>query len=354
MAIYIIISILSLLLLVTLHELGHFWVAKKFGVKVEEFGIGLPPRLFAKKFGETIYSLNLLPIGAFVRLYGEEEKVKNKRSFSEKTIGQRALILLGGVVAFWIVAFVLLSFIAYLGLPTPIADDLYSPAAQIIILATEEGLPAEKGGIKSGDILLRLGSGNEELTIRRVAEVRNFLSRHQGQEIIALIKRGQLEKEVFLTSLEEGGKMGVFLERMEIQRSSWYQAPFRGALMTGQITVNLIYLLGHSAQRAILGEPLPPGIQVTGPVGIVRDFFAGALKRGVVDYLQVMVMISISLAVFNLLPIPILDGGRLLFLAIEKIKGTPINPQLEQKLILISFMLLIGLFSLVTFYDIRG
>lgn len=354
MIIYIIISILSLVLLVTLHELGHFLMAKKFGVKVEEFGIGLPPRLLAKKFGETIYSLNLLPIGAFVKLYGEEEKIKNERSFSGKTIWQRALILLGGVVAFWIVAFIILSFIVYLGLPTPIADDLYSPTAQVIILGVEEDLPAEKSGIKSGDILLNLSSENKEITVRKVSEVRSFLNHHQGQEIIALVERGQLEKKVSLISFEEEGKMGVFLERIENRRYPWYEAPFRGALLTGRITVNLVYLLGSSVQKVILGEPLPPGIQVAGPVGVIRDFFTGALKRGLVDYLQIMAMISISLAVFNLLPIPILDGGRLLFLVFEKIRGKPINPKLEQKLILISFMILIGLFSIVTFYDIQG
>ncbi len=354
MIIYIIISIASLVLLVTLHELGHFLVAKRFGVKVEEFGIGIPPRILAKKFGETVYSLNLLPIGAFVKIYGEDQKVKDERSFSEKSILQRALILIGGVVAFWIVAFILLTFIMGIGFPVLVADDAYSPDARVMILGVEEGLPAEIAGIKSGDIILKLSSEKDRIEVKRVSDIREFLSQNRGLEMVALIERGQSEEEISIISNEEEGIIGVFLERTEIQKYTWYQAPIQGALMTGKMTVNVVYFLGTSAKRAVLGESLPPGVRMAGPVGIVKDFFAGAIERGLVDYLQVMVMVSISLAIFNLLPIPALDGGRLLFLMIEKIKGKPISPKLEQKLIAISFMMLIGIFFLVTFYDIRG
>jgi len=350
----IIIAIVSLLVLVALHELGHFLIAKKFGVKVEEFGIGIPPRIVAKKFGETVYSLNILPIGAFVKIYGEDKKIKDERSFSEKTIFQRALILLGGVVAFWIVAFILLTMIMGLGFPVVISDDVPSPNARVMILGVEDALPAAEAGMMPGDILIKLSSNVREVVVERVSDVRSFLSDNRGNEIIALVERGNLNEELTIISHEDDGIMGVFLERTEIQKYPWYEAPFRGALMTGTITANVVYSLGSSAKRAIFGQPLPPGVQVAGPVGIVRDFFAGAIERGFVDYLQVMVIISISLAIFNLIPIPALDGGRLLFLAIEKIKGSPINQKLEQNLVAISFIMLIGLFFLVTFYDIWG
>ncbi len=354
MALYILISIISLLVLVALHELGHFLVAKKFGVKVEEFGIGIPPRIIAKKFGETVYSLNILPIGAFVKIYGEDQKIKDKRSFSEKTILQRALILLGGVVAFWIVAFILLTIIMGLGFPVAIADDVYSPDAQVMILGVEDGFPAHKSGMKAGDILLSFYSEGSHVDVEKVSDVRTFLSDNKGSEIIALVERGQKNEELNILSEEDEGIIGIFLERIELQKYPWYQAPFYGALMTGKMTTNVVYFLGSSAKRAIIGEPLPPGVQMAGPVGIVKDFFAGAIERGLVDYLQVMVMVSISLAIFNLIPIPALDGGRLLFLMIEKIKGGPINQKLEQNLIAMSFMMLLGLFFLVTFYDIWG
>ena len=354
MAIYIIISIVSLLVLVALHELGHFLVAKRFGVKVEEFGIGIPPRIMAKKFGETVYSLNILPIGAFVKLYGEEEKIKDGRSFSEKTIFQRALILLGGVVTFWVVAFALLTVIMVLGFPVAISDDVSSPDARVMILGVEEGLPAAEAGMMPGDILIGLSSDLQNIAVERVSDVRSFLSDNRGSKVTALVERGDSKKKLSIISHENDGIMGVFLERTELRRYPWYEAPFRGALMTGTITTNVVYFLGSSAKRAILGQALPPGVQVAGPVGIVRDFFAGAIERGFADYLQVMVMVSISLAIFNLLPIPALDGGRLLFLAIEKVKGSPINQKLEQNLVATSFMILLGLFFLVTFYDIWG
>ncbi len=352
-AIYIIISIVSLLVLVVLHELGHFLVAKRYNVKVEEFGIGIPPRIIGKKFGETVYSLNALPIGAFVKLYGEGQKIKDERSFSEKSIFQRALILLGGVVAFWVVAFILLTIIAGLGFSAVISDDIYSPDAQVVILGVEDGLPASEAGMMHGDILLKFSSGTEEVIIERVSDVRSFLADHRGNEIVALIKRGDSNEELNIISHEEEGIIGVSLARMETQKYPWYQAPFQGALMTGTITFNIVHFLGSSAKSLIFGEPLPPGAQIAGPVGIV-DFFVSAIERGFVDYLQVMVMVSISLAVFNLLPIPALDGGRLLLLAIEKIKGSPINQKLEQNLIAGSFLMLLGLFLLVTFNDIWG
>lgn len=354
MAIYIIISIISLLVLVALHELGHFLVAKKFGVKVEEFGIGIPPRIIAKKFGETVYSLNLLPIGAFVKIYGEDKEIKDERSFSEKTILQRALILLGGVVAFWVVAFVLLTVIMGLGFSVAISDDTPSPNARVMILGVEDGLPAAEAGMLSGDILIELSSDDREVEVERVSDVRSFLFDNRGSEVAALVERGDSNEELTIISHEDDGIMGVFIERTEIRKYPWYEAPFYGALMTGKMTTNVVYFLGSSAKRAIFGQPLPPGVQVAGPVGIVKDFFAGAIERGLVDYLQVMVMVSISLAIFNLIPIPALDGGRLLFLAIEKVKGSPINQKLEQNLIAGSFMMLLGLFLLVTFYDIWG
>lgn len=354
MATYIIISIVSLLALVTLHELGHFLVAKKFGVKVEEFGIGIPPKICSKKFGETVFSLNLLPIGAFVNIYGENEAIKDERSFSEKTIWQRALILLGGVVAFWIVAYFLLIAIAMIGTPIAISDDAVSPNSKILVLDVEEDYPAQKTGIMSGDILLEFKSEEESVSLRKVSDVKDFLEENKGREFLATIDRNGSKHEISISSENEAGIIGVFLERIETKRYSWYQAPVQAGIMTGVITANVVYFLGSTVKNAIVGKPLPPGVRVAGPVGIVKDFFAGAIERGLVDYLQVMVMVSISLAVFNLIPIPALDGGRLLFLLIEKIKGSPVNQKLEQSLVMASFLILIGFFFLVTFYDIWG
>lgn len=349
MIFYIIAAIVSLLLLVAFHELGHLLVARWCGVKVEEFGIGLPPRIFGRKIGETVYSLNLLPIGAFVSLYGEDKKVKDERSFSEKSVLQRALILLGGVVAFWVVAFILLTVVAKMGVLTPVADEVPSPDAKVIILAMEEGYPAQTAGLLPGDILLELNSENEAVSVNKRSDLIGFIERNS--EFLLTVERNGDRQEIEIAS---DGPIGVYLERVENKSYSWLQAPIQGAIMTGNVTFNVVYFLGTSAKRLIFGEDLPPGVQVAGPVGIVRDFFVGAMKRGVADYLQILAMVSISLAVFNLIPIPALDGGRLLFLLIEKIKGSPVSEKVEQRLVTVSFMMLIGLFCLVTFYDIWG
>jgi len=352
MLLYIIISIVSLVVLVALHELGHFLVAKYYNVRVDEFGIGIPPKICSKKIGETEYSLNLLPIGAFVSMYGEDKAAEGERSFSQKPIYQRALILLAGVVAFWIVAFFLLTLMAMIGIPEIISDDIESPNAKVMIVGLENDYPALAAGLESGDVILSLESSTEKLDVSKTIEAREFLSNYAKEPITLTIERGKNQENIVVQSLEESGIVGFYLVRTEITKYPWYRAPIYGATMTGDITFRVVKILGTSVKNILLREELPPGVQVAGPVGIVKDFFVGAIDRGIVDYLQVMVMVSISLAIFNLIPIPALDGGRLLFLLIEKIKGAPISEKVEQSLVAISFMILIGIFVIVTFHDI--
>jgi len=354
MTLYIIISIISLLALVVIHELGHFLVAKKLGVKVEEFGIGIPPRIFGKKIGETIYSLNLLPIGAFVKIYGEDKQINDKQSFSQKTIFERSLIILAGVVAFWIVAFILLTFMATMKSPVAISEDINDPNARVMILATEKNSIAESAGIISGDIVKNISSQTEFISINNVNDFRNFLTENRGENLILTIQRGQEIIELPTVSFEENGFLGVHISRIIFKSYPWYQAPIQGFIMTGRVTYNIVSALFDTFVRAITGRELSEDVKFVGPVGIVTDVFTTALESGLRRYLEIMVIISISLAIFNLLPIPALDGGRFLLLLIEKIKGRPINQKIEQGLIAVSFIMLIGLFIIVTIYDIKG
>ncbi|KPJ55022.1 hypothetical protein AMJ49_07285 [Parcubacteria bacterium DG_74_2] len=172
----ILIVFFSIISLLALHEFGHFIIAKKFGVRVDEFGIGYPPRLFGKKYGETLYSLNLLPLGAFVKIYGDEAeplvqdksqtKKKDPQSFSSKPIWQRSLVLLGGVVAFWIIAAVLLSFVFIIGTPQAISDDIQNPDAKVLITAIAPDSPAQKAGLIPGDTITKF---------QKVKEVQGFI-----------------------------------------------------------------------------------------------------------------------------------------------------------------------------------
>jgi len=351
----IIIAFVSLIGLMILHEFGHFVVAKRFGVKVEEFGIGYPPRLFGKRIGETIYSLNLLPFGAFVKIYGEEKKVEDSRSFSQKPIWQRALITLGGVVSFWIISAILLSIVMGLGTPAIISDEengeLANPRVQITAVAPSS--PAEKAELEAGDTIKKIIINSQQLTINTVKEVQEFTNLYRGKEVTLTIQRG---KEVFEVSIaprvsppEGEGAMGVALVRTAIKIYPWYEAPFRGILATGNLTIAVIQGWAQALGNLIKG--LPTGVQLMGPVGIF-SLFAQAGQLGVIYFLQFIAIISIYIALFNILPIPALDGGKLLFLGIEAVRRKPVSQKIEQNITVAFFMILVALMVLVTIKDI--
>ena len=174
----ILIAVFSIIGLLVIHEFGHFVVAKKFGVKVEEFGVGYPPRLFGKKIGQTLYSINLIPFGAFVKIPEDDQR------FAGKPVWQRALILLGGVVSFWIVAAILLSIVFGIGAPVAISDTepgpLINPKVQILAVAPHS--PAEKAGIKPGDTIKEFN---------KVKEVQEFTEANKGKVVTLIIERGE-------------------------------------------------------------------------------------------------------------------------------------------------------------------
>ncbi len=351
----ILIALFSLIGLMILHEFGHFILAKKFGVKVEEFGIGLPPRIFGKKIGETIYSLNLIPFGAFVKLYGEEGGVESVHSFSGKPIWQRVLIILGGVVSFWLIGVVLLSVIFATGVPKVIDDEvnsaLINPKVQIVAIAPNS--PAQKAELKVGDVIRKLEISDEQVEIGKVKEVQEFTGLHKGEELTLIIKRGKEIKEVSLiprVSPPGGeGPIGISLVRTIIVNYPWWLAPVKGVEATFYTTVSIIKALALAISNAVQG--LPTGAQFVGPVGIA-SLIGQYARMGVNYFLQFIALISIYLAILNILPIPALDGGKLLFLGIEKIKGSPINRKIEQNINAIFFTFLIVLMLLVTIKDI--
>jgi len=371
MILTIIVAFISLIGLTVIHELGHFILAKRFGVKVEEFGIGYPPRLFGKKFGETIYSINLLPFGAFVKIYGEEgggdeadassstfanaRVIENYRSFSQKPIWQRMLIVLGGVLSFWIVSILLLSLVMGLGAPTAISDEENGSLrdAKVQIAAIASGSPAEKAGIKPGDTIKQLTINNQQLTINKVKEVQELTERYKGEEVTLTIKRG---KEIFDVSLvprinppSGEGAMGVALVRTAIKSYPWWQSGWQGVKATFNLTLAVIEGWSGAIKNIIKGES--SGVQLMGPVGIF-SLFNQAGQMGVNYFLQFIAVISVYIALFNILPIPAVDGGKLLFLIIEAIRKKPISPKIEQNITTFFFALLIMMMIWVTIKDI--
>lgn len=357
MFLQITIAFISIVSLVSLHELGHFLVAKKFGVRVEEFGIGYPPRIFGKKIGETIYSINLIPFGAFVRLPGEIEESEDPRSFSRQSLGRRALITLGGVIAFWAIATILLSSLAFLGTPTVVGDEdssfLINPKVQIVDVSQDS--PAQLAGLEVGDVIRKMSFGEELSSILTIREIQGFTNTHLEEKITLTIERGGEVLSIPLIPRANPpsgeGPMGVALVRTAIKKYPWYLAPWQGILATGNLTLSIVR--GYITAIVNVFKGVPTGIQMVGPIGVSR-MLAQAQQMGVNYFINFLSMIAIYLAVFNILPIPPFDGGKLLFLGIEAIRKKPVSVKIEQNITASLFVLLLILMVWVTINDIRA
>ncbi len=335
----IIIIFLSVLIIV--HELGHFLLAKKFGVLVEEFGIGLPPKIFSRKKGETTYSVNALPIGGFVKILGEnreeetetENAVSQERIFYNLKIWKRFLIISGGVAMNFILGWLLVSLIFAVGIPK----------AVIITQVMSDG-PAEKIGIKTNDKVIGFSDVNEFV---------GFINQHRGEIVPLRIERGKEELTFEITPRKNPpkneGALGVALveagqERLGILKSVW-----EGLKTSAEIFSIIFIAIFNLLKMAILGKASLEGI--AGPVGIVK-ITNQASQMGLVYLIQLLALISINLAAINIFPFPALDGGRLLFLIIEKITGKPLPKRFEQYVNAVGFVFLILLMALVTIKDI--
>lgn len=345
----IFIAFISLISLLVLHEFGHFIMAKKFGVEVQEFGIGYPPRIIGKKFKDTIYSLNLLPFGAFVKI--------DEKKLNQKPIWQRAIVLIAGIVSFWLISIILISIIFSAGAPIQVLDEenqgIINPKVQIITIVPDS--PAKQAGLQAGDIITELRITDYALRITKVSQVQDFTEQHKGKEITLTIKR-QTEKhalKVNLTpriSVPSGqGPMGVGLARIAIKKYSLLQAIPNAVLTTFRMTWQIVLGFLEMFKNLVLRKPIQA--ELVGPIGIF-DIFVQAGNLGVIYFLQTLVLISLHIAVINALPIPVTDGGRLLFLGIEKIRKKPLDEKTEQKINTVFFALLIALMVFVTIKDI--
>ena len=346
-------ALFSLLILVLLHELGHFFVAKKYGVKVEELGIGIPPRIFGIKVGETLYSLNWLPLGAFVRLEGEEGRKGGSRSFNSRSILQRSLIVAAGVIAFWIIAVFIFGILGVVsGIPMQVSDDEKGVTdARVQIVGIAPNSPAEAAGIELGDFIVEI-QGEELSTVggiqisisERLGETTSFVLQRQGESIeLSLIPRENPP--------ENEGAIGVALTRTALVRHSWLQAPYKGVIISGNLTLTILKGFGSLITSLLKGDGMPAGMQVMGPLGIV-DTLKDAFSLGIAYYFYFLGLLSIYLAIFNALPIPAVDGGRLLFLMIEAVRRKPLPERIEHGTNNIVFVALIIVMIWVTIKDI--
>ncbi len=362
-----IVAFLSLIALMIIHEFGHFIIAKKFGVRVEEFGIGYPPRIFGKKIGDTIYSVNLLPLGAFVRIYGEEGGVDDLKSFANLKIWKRVLIVIGGVAAFWIASIIIFSIVFAIGADLPVSDadvaGLTNP--QVKVISVSQNSPAGQAGLRIGDTIKDIKVGevvfggpdlmyNEQvIKINKVSDFQKITGDNKGKEITIIIERNGAKLDFNLTPRTNPpagqGAVGIGLERMAtlVQKSAWYMAPINGAVYTWQTTVNALKGLYITFSGLFAGKGAPQGAEFAGPLGITV-FLANAASYGIGFFLYFIGSLSVFIAIFNLFPIPALDGGKLVFLLIEKIKGKPVSVKVEQGITVVFFVILICLSLFIT------
>lgn len=352
----ILVFVIILSVLVLIHELGHFLTAKKFGIKVEEFGFGFPPRIFGKKIGETIYSINLLPVGGFVKLYGEDDagggslkKAKSeagtkdlKRAFFARPAWQRALVVLAGVIMNFLLAIVIISYLFSgpgVGVPTD----------HVRITEVANNSPAQKSGLKVGDEVLAVNG----TTIKDTNQFAKIAQSNAGKPMELRYERNGKESTVKITprkNVPKGeGPLGVGITSVDIIKYPWYKAPFYGTIEVFKFSWMILTGLGGVVGNLATKGEVPT--DAAGPVGIAQIVIE-AFKRGLVPVLWIAAVLSLNLAVLNILPIPALDGGRLFFILIELITRKKVDPKYETMAHAVGLAVLLGLILLITFFDI--
>ncbi len=349
----IIIFLLVLAILIFVHELGHFLAARACGIRVDAFALGFGPKIFSKKVGETTYSLNLIPFGGYVKIFGEnpdDESINGsdrERSFVHKTKLQQIFVLFAGILFNFIFAWILIIFAFSNGVPASVEsypeynDKMLDQ--HILVSFVNVGSPADKAGLKAGDTLV----ANSTETVQKAIND----SKTNGVDITYI--RGGVEKTVKVVA-EEGIVEGKFAIGIAMDNVGTLKLPFgRSVLESLRFTLHNISETFVGLYKLILGafKGTSDLSSVTGPVGIA-GMVGDAAKLGFTYLLMFTAIISINLGVLNLIPFPALDGGRILFVMIEAIIRRPINPAVANTMNAIGFVILIGLMLVVTYRDI--
>ncbi len=352
------ISIIGVLILFTLlvvaHELGHFMAARREGVVVDEFGVGFPPRVFGRKRGETIYSINALPIGGFVRLRGEDGSVKGKGSFASLSFWPKTRVIMAGVVVNFLIAYAIFTFLLIIGIP-PLGQPLPSfgpikptqdPAGNLIVMSVAPNSAASTAGIKQGDSIVAI----DDQQLKTNESMREFTRSHAGQTVVIKINQGgkTQQKTIVLGTNESAGILGITADQMSLSRYSWWAAPIAALVMMFQFVIATLAAFGNLIIGLFSRGKVSD--QVSGPIGAV-SIFSQIMNFGYRYILLFVASISLSLAVINALPLPALDGGRQFILILQKF-GLRITPERENLVHIIGFVALIALMIVISISDI--
>jgi regulator of sigma E protease len=375
-----ILGVIVLTILVVIHELGHALVAKRYGVVVEEFGIGFPPKAWGKTIAKSVlgknvhFSVNWLPLGGFVKLQGEHDADTKKGDYGAATFWQKTQILLAGVAMNWVAAALVFSVLATVGMPKILDGQFTIPSDTVVVkqpvelVGVTEGLPAANAGLQQGDKLIRF-SGQ---AVESADDLSRLAAQDRGKtvEVIYLRSNVEYQTKVTLRSANDDtrGYLGASPAQRELLKSSW-SAPLVGIGTTAQLSWATIEglgslvgdaisalaqkLTGDQDERAMADKKLATvGDSVAGPVGIFGVIFPAAEKAGLTYVLMLAAIISLTLAVMNILPIPALDGGRWFVTLLFKLFRKPLGKDLEEKIHGTGFMVLMMLVVVITIADI--
>ncbi len=388
----VVVGLIVLMFLVTAHEFGHFIMARRNGVKVLEFGICFPPRAIAwvkdpktKKWTRIpkkdwkkpqeglVFSLNWLPIGGFCQMDGESASDTRDGTFGKSSFWSKTKILFGGVAMNWIIAIFIFTVLAWTGMPEflenqfTIDADTRVNAVPVEVSSVLEGSPADKAGLKTGDLILSV-DGNE---FYHASEITDYNDTKKGEVVSYKLKRGEEEIDTPVTLNPDGSEylLGITMKTTQTLSYSTWSAPIVGIGLTAQLTGetfkgvgtmlwNLISGVGSQFSfdasirengQAAISEV---GDSVSGPVGIIGVLFPSFTSAGPTNLAFLTALISVSLACMNVLPIPALDGGRWLLIAIYKIRRKKLSKETEEKIVSRAMMVLLALIFIVTILDI--
>lgn len=406
----VLIGLFVLMFLVTAHEFGHFIAARRNGVNVLEFGICFPPRLAAwvkdKETGKwkrlpksewkkpqdgLVFSLNLLPIGGFCQMDGESAADKRKNTFGASSFWSKTKILFGGVAMNWLAAFVILTTLAWTGMPTfienqfTIENDTRTTGGVVTIREINADSPAEIAGLQAGDIIVSI----DNQTFHTASQVKAYNASKKGEQLTYRVTREvediiycikapcpqpetthTEDKEIIVDlTKSEDGVAGITLDSEQQRSYSTWSAPLVGAGLTLQLTGETFKGVGQLIGNLFSGvfkqlsfndqareegrEALSEASDsVSGPVGIIGQIFPMFASAGAANIAFLAAVISISLACMNVLPIPALDGGRWLLIAIYKLRKKPLSKETEEKIVSRAFMALLALIVIITIIDV--
>lgn len=376
----IIVGIIVLTILVVAHELGHALVAKRYGTIVEEFGVGFPPQAWSKKISKSflgrdvVYSVNWLPLGGFVKLQGEHDDDSGKGDYGTLTFWQKTQVLLAGVVMNWVLAVILITILALVGIPKILPNQFSVPAdthmvnQPVELLSVSKGLPAAQAGLKQGDQIVRF----DNKPVSSPDDLATSTARNKGKTVDVTYERNgkkhTTQVDLRASDSDKRGYLGVEPAQRQIMRATW-SAPIVGVCTTAQLTWLTLQSLGQLVGNTVSGlvMKLSPdkvsqqqantnlaaaGNSVAGPLAIFGIIFPAADKMGPAYVVMIAAVISLTLAVMNILPIPALDGGRWFVTALYRIFRRPLTKVAEDRIHGTGFMVLMLLVVVITIADI--